>query len=110
MTTPQEQLIDKTVGANVRTIRTARKMSQETLGRACGITFQQVQKYEKGTNRVGASRLVQFARILNVDVAAFFDGLRAVSPENGEHSLQSVINENKALKAKLAEIKHQASL
>jgi transcriptional regulator with XRE-family HTH domain len=49
-------------------------MSQEKLGEALGLTFQQVQKYEKGTNRIGASRLQQIARALNVPPAFFFDG------------------------------------
>ncbi len=49
-------------------------MSQEKLGRALGLTFQQVQKYEKGTNRIGASRLEQISRILQVQVSFFFEG------------------------------------
>jgi transcriptional regulator with XRE-family HTH domain len=49
-------------------------MSQEKLGNALGLTFQQVQKYEKGTNRIGASRLQHIARILDVPVAFFFEG------------------------------------
>ena len=50
-------------------------MSQEKLGAALGLTFQQVQKYEKGTNRIGASRLQQISQILQVPVAFFFEGL-----------------------------------
>src|SRR5215204_7804620 len=49
-------------------------MSQEKLGQACGITFQQIQKYEKGTNRMGASRLHQIARVLQVPVEFFYEG------------------------------------
>jgi transcriptional regulator with XRE-family HTH domain len=49
-------------------------MSQEKLGEACGVTFQQVQKYEKGTNRIGASRLQQISTILGVSVSFFFEG------------------------------------
>jgi transcriptional regulator with XRE-family HTH domain len=49
-------------------------MSQEQLGEALGLTFQQVQKYEKGTNRISASRLQQIAHILNVPILFFFDG------------------------------------
>lgn len=52
-------------------------MSQEKLGEALGLTFQQVQKYEKGTNRIGASRLQQISRILDVPPAFFFDGAPA---------------------------------
>lgn len=55
---------DVTVGANIRRIRELRRMSQETLGVALGITFQQVQKYEKGTNRVSASKLALIAKKL----------------------------------------------
>jgi transcriptional regulator with XRE-family HTH domain len=50
------------------------EMSQEKLGEALGLTFQQVQKYEKGTNRVGASRLQQISEVLQVPVAFFFEG------------------------------------
>jgi transcriptional regulator with XRE-family HTH domain len=65
--------IDVYVGSRIRLRRTMLKMSQETLGERLGITFQQVQKYEKGTNRVGASRLQHISTILNVPVAFFFD-------------------------------------
>ena len=66
--------IDKHVGSRVRMRRMMLGMSQETLGDALGLTFQQVQKYEKGTNRIGASRLQQIAQILQVQVSFFFEG------------------------------------
>ncbi len=66
--------IDKHVGARVRMRRIMVGMSQEKLGEALGITFQQIQKYEKGTNRIGASRLQAAARILAVPVNYFFEG------------------------------------
>jgi transcriptional regulator with XRE-family HTH domain len=66
--------IDKHVGSRVRMRRMMLSMSQEKLGDALGLTFQQVQKYEKGTNRIGASRLQQIAQILQVPVSFFFDG------------------------------------
>jgi transcriptional regulator with XRE-family HTH domain len=66
--------IDKHVGARVRMRRMMLSMSQEKLGDALGLTFQQVQKYEKGTNRIGASRLQQISNILQVPVSFFFDG------------------------------------
>jgi len=66
--------IDKHVGTRVRMRRVMVGMSQEKLGEALGITFQQIQKYEKGTNRIGASRLQAAARILNVPVNFFFEG------------------------------------
>jgi len=66
--------IDKHVGSRVRMRRMMLGMSQEKLGDALGLTFQQVQKYEKGTNRIGASRLQQISHILQVPVAFFFEG------------------------------------
>lgn len=66
--------IDRHVGARVRMRRLLVSMSQERLGESLGITFQQIQKYEKGANRIGASRLQQIAKILGVPVEFFFDG------------------------------------
>ena len=66
--------IDKHVGSRVRMRRMMLAMSQEKLGNSLGLTFQQVQKYEKGTNRIGASRLQQISHILQVPVAFFFEG------------------------------------
>ena len=66
--------IDKHVGSKVRMRRMMMSMSQEKLGDALGLTFQQVQKYEKGTNRIGASRMQQISNILQVPVSFFFDG------------------------------------
>jgi transcriptional regulator with XRE-family HTH domain len=66
--------IDKHVGSRVRMRRVLIGMSQEKLGEALGLTFQQVQKYEKGTNRIGASRLQQISTILGVPVSFFFEG------------------------------------
>jgi transcriptional regulator with XRE-family HTH domain len=72
--------IDIHVGSRIRLRRTMLGMSQEKLGESLGITFQQIQKYEKGTNRVGASRLQNISSILNVPVSFFFED----AP--GEHS------------------------
>ncbi|MEO1015787.1 MAG: helix-turn-helix transcriptional regulator [Pseudomonadota bacterium] len=69
--------IDAHVGGRVRLRRTMLGMSQDKLGEALGLTFQQVQKYEKGTNRIGASRLFQIAHILDVPIQFLFDGLEA---------------------------------
>lgn len=66
--------IDKHVGSRVRMRRMMLSMSQEKLGDALGLTFQQVQKYEKGANRIGASRLQQISTILQVPVSFFFEG------------------------------------
>lgn len=74
--------IDRHVGARVRMRRMMLGMSQENLGEALALTFQQVQKYEKGTNRIGASRLQQISHILQVPVSFFFEG----APTMAEHS------------------------
>ncbi|MGX1790228.1 helix-turn-helix domain-containing protein [Bosea sp. NPDC055332] len=66
--------IDRHVGSRVRMQRMLVGVSQEKLGEALGLTFQQVQKYEKGTNRISASRLQQIAKMLGVPVAFFFEG------------------------------------
>ena len=65
--------VDMHVGGRIRLRRNMLGMSQERLGESLGITFQQIQKYEKGTNRVGASRLQAIASILDVPVAFFFE-------------------------------------
>jgi transcriptional regulator with XRE-family HTH domain len=67
-------LTDKHVGNRVRMRRMILKMSQEKLATGLGLTFQQVQKYEKGANRIGASRLQEISNILQVPVAFFFEG------------------------------------
>jgi transcriptional regulator with XRE-family HTH domain len=74
MSTKAPNPVDKYVGSRVRMRRIMLGMSQEKLGEALGLTFQQVQKYEKGTNRVGASRLQQISEILQVPVSFLFDG------------------------------------
>ena len=66
--------VDKYVGSRIRMRRIMVGMSQEKLGDSLGLTFQQIQKYEKGTNRVGASRLQQIAEILKVPVSFLFEG------------------------------------
>jgi len=79
--------VDVHVGARIRTRRLLIGMNQETLARALGLTFQQVQKYEGGANRVSASRLSEIADILGVPIAYFFSDLE---PGGGEPSLQKV--------------------
>ena len=74
--------IDTHVGSRVRLRRTMLGMSQEKLGEALGITFQQVQKYEKGSNRIGASRLQNISEVLTVPVAYFFED----SPGSTSHA------------------------
>src|ERR1700760_328683 len=74
MSTKAPNPVDRYVGSRVRMRRIMLGMSQEKLGEALGLTFQQVQKYEKGTNRVGASRIQQIAEILQVPVSFLFEG------------------------------------
>ena len=74
MSTKAPNPVDKYVGSRVRMRRIMLGMSQEKLGEALGLTFQQVQKYEKGTNRVGASRIQQISEILQVPVLFLFEG------------------------------------
>jgi transcriptional regulator with XRE-family HTH domain len=75
--------IDIHVGGRIRLRRNMLGMSQEKLGENLGITFQQIQKYEKGTNRVGASRLQAIASILEVPVAFFFEDAPGQEPAAG---------------------------
>src|ERR1700709_1304619 len=88
--------IDLHVGARVRMRRKLLGMSQEKLADALGLTFQQVQKYERGANRVSASKLFEISRFLDVAPAYFFDGL-AGEPSGGadgdpaEHSLHEFL-------------------
>ncbi len=72
--------IDRFVGGRIRTRRLGMRISQTKLGHSIGVTFQQIQKYESGTNRVGASNLYRIAEALGVEVAYFFEGLAG----NGE--------------------------
>ena len=86
--------IDRHVGSRVRMRRVMLGMSQEKLGDALGLTFQQVQKYEKGTNRIGASRLQQISRTLDVPPAFFFEGAPSfeamANPEPGQWALRKI--------------------
>jgi transcriptional regulator with XRE-family HTH domain len=75
---------DTHVGRRVRIRRMMLGMSQTDLGDAVGLSFQQIQKYEKGTNRIGGSRLQQFAHILHVPIPFFFEGLPQVSGSSEE--------------------------
>jgi len=71
--------VDVHVGSRVRLRRTLLGMSQEKLGTALGLTFQQIQKYERGTNRIGSSRLFQLSRVLDVPVSFFFDDMQGAA-------------------------------
>ena len=77
--------VDVHVGGRMRLRRTLLGYSQEKLGKAVGLTFQQIQKYERGANRIGASRLFQFSQILDVPVSYFFEELPdAVKSHEGQ--------------------------
>lgn len=74
---PAAQPVDRVVGENVRRHRLRRGLSQTSLAEKIGLTFQQVQKYERGANRISASKLFDISKALEVDVRALFDGLVA---------------------------------
>jgi transcriptional regulator with XRE-family HTH domain len=90
--------VDRRIGQKVRTRRLEVNMSQERLAELLGVTFQQVQKYEKGVNRIAASRLFDIAASLDVPIAHFFEGLaagrggRAVAEEQSESFLYETIS------------------
>ena len=95
MSPKQPDSIDQLVSRNIRIQRLAKGMSQNELADKLGITFQQVQKYEKGVNRVGCGRLFQIARILDVHVTDFFDGSDAGKSTEG-HNVRDLISEPQA--------------
>jgi transcriptional regulator with XRE-family HTH domain len=74
--------VDKVVGKNIRIHRLAKGLSQTELGNRLDITFQQIQKYENGANRVGSGRLYQIASILEVPVTSFFEGSERIEHSN----------------------------
>jgi transcriptional regulator with XRE-family HTH domain len=92
MTRRDPNYIDVHVGSRLRMRRQIVSMSQEKLGELLGITFQQVQKYEKGTNRISASRLFYAAKILGVPVQAFFEDLPDVEGGSGFHESTATDN------------------
>lgn len=72
---------DLHVGARVRLRRISAGISQQRLGDVLGVTFQQIQKYEKGANRISASRLQHIANVFGVPISEFFDGAPAIAPQ-----------------------------
>lgn len=68
-------LVDLHVGRRIRLVRTTRGTSQSELGGSLGVTFQQIQKYENGTNRIGAGRLQSISNLFNVPITFFFEGM-----------------------------------
>jgi transcriptional regulator with XRE-family HTH domain len=106
--------VDAHVGSRVRLRRMLLGMSQERLGESMGLTFQQVQKYEKGVNRIGASRLFQISKILDVPVQFFFeeapyagDGSRApgLAESDSETFILEFLNSREGLELNRAFVK-----
>jgi transcriptional regulator with XRE-family HTH domain len=79
--TDRPNSIDVHVGSRVRLRRSMLGLSQEKLGEAIGLTFQQIQKYERGANRIGASRLLELSRVLDVPISFFYDDKDPVRAE-----------------------------
>ena len=88
--------VDVHVGGRVRLRRTLLGMSQEKLGEAIGLTFQQVQKYERGANRIGASRLYDLARVLDVPVGFFFEEMSPNTQQGSPAQLGGLQEESEA--------------
>ncbi|NEU13554.1 helix-turn-helix transcriptional regulator [Methylobacterium sp. BTF04] len=84
---------DRDVGVRIMALRKAKGLSQSALGEALGVTFQQIQKYEKGINRVGASRLQEIARLLDVPVSTLFGD----QSEEGQGEVLGLLAENGAV-------------
>lgn len=80
--------IDAHIGGRVRLRRMMLNMSQEQLGNGLGLTFQQVQKYEKGLNRIGAGRLYHISKLLSIEPAFFFQGLPEISDEDSDPQIE----------------------
>ncbi len=91
--------VDVHVGQRVRLRRTLLGMSQEKLGEALGLTFQQVQKYERGANRIGSSRLFDLSRVLDVPVSFFFDDMSEEVAEMSPRLIGGVDEEPAAFEA-----------
>lgn len=90
--------VDVHVGARLRQRRTLLGMSQEKLGEAVGLTFQQIQKYERGANRIGASRLYQLSNVLDVSVSYFFEEMPGeVQRTRGDYAMSSRVDDIEAV-------------
>jgi transcriptional regulator with XRE-family HTH domain len=88
-------IIDVAVGRNVRIWRMAKGMSQAQLANRLGVTFQQVQKYETGANRIGTGRLVRAAAILGVPISVLFDGTDGAEPTR---SLLALVSDSRSFR------------
>ncbi len=90
--------VDVLVGQNIRICRLQKGLSQGELGQQIGVTFQQVQKYEKGANRVGASRLNQIANVLGVSLPSLFDGAPTATEDESGHSPRFLLSKPHSLR------------
>jgi len=90
--------VDIIVGKNIRFFRTAKGMSQSDLGKELGVTFQQVQKYENGHNRVGSSRLARVSKVLDVPVARLFTGAATDGRGNADARVTELLLKPHALR------------
>ena len=86
----QPSVVDKHVGARLRAARLEAGKSQTQVAEALGVTFQQVQKYEKGTNRISAGTLHELSRLLDTPVQFFFDGLGGVAGRRGNKEVAAL--------------------
>jgi len=101
--------LDALVGERVRSRRIQAKMSQAKLGEALGVTFQQIQKYEKGVNRIGSGRLFKIAEVLECDVTEFFDSVsNAYTIASTPFSKYMATKEGVAIIEAMVKIKSQA--
>lgn len=98
MSSKQAGPVDAEVGLRIRFYRLNARMSQTQLGEQIGVTFQQVQKYENGSNRVGAGRLTQIAAALGVPVTAFFDSAGEATKPNGQPSVTELLAHPSAIR------------
>ena len=98
--------VDRHVGGRVRLRRMLIGMSQEKLGEALGITFQQVQKYEKGVNRISASRLQQISRSLGITIEYLYQGVAANEPDPGMTEAPASLYDSELLTAEGLRLLH----
>ena len=87
MTVKSTTDIDRAVGLRMAALRKAKGLSQTALGEVAGVTFQQIQKYEDGTNRLSSSKLFAIAKTLNTPLSSFFEGLEEPTDRAGVQSL-----------------------
>ena len=95
--------VDEYIGTRLKAFRKTRGMSQSVLAKAATVTFQQVQKYENGTNRISVGRLYDFARILEIDVRTFFDDLK-IATDHAQNPGITLTHEDFELASRIAKI------